>query len=110
MNLPTLKDNQYCLEGGEGFQRKYPNSFFIPSLKKRNNIVTGNYVMLIFKMTVIDDEIDYSIERMWVLVKERVKDFYLGTLNNDPCCLVHIKCGDDVVFKADHIIKITDGK
>lgn len=48
-------------------------------------------------------------ERMWVEIQERHGDWYLGTLDSDPCCTDAIQSGMPLWFQARHVIDIDLG-
>jgi hypothetical protein len=50
---------------------------------------------------------------MWVTVAERVGDFFIGILENQPACLepaenVYLCMGAEIPFLPEHVIDIAD--
>jgi mRNA-degrading endonuclease toxin of MazEF toxin-antitoxin module len=93
----------YVLEDGEENNRRYPDTFEIPAKDERHNLKAGQIVKLMFRITA-DGET--QTERMWVIVKGREKDGYLGILDNDPACTQKMKSGLEVNFEPRHVISI----
>lgn len=106
MELEKFYKKGYFLENGEKLHRENPETFLIPDLELRCSVLPGAIVKLIFNMLENDKTDETSVERMWVVVKSVDNGFYVGTLDNDPYGNVSIKCGDEVVFGAEHIIDI----
>ena len=73
----------YSLDNGEELNLEAPETFWIPPRDQRENILPGELVKLIFRIYVDDEQ---HVERMWVIVKERNMDGYIGALDNDPYC------------------------
>lgn len=64
---------------------------------------------LIFRIAVDNDEEPVAVERMWVIVRERVGDQYLGILDNDPRAIgenEELWSGVELPFSARHVIDI----
>lgn len=112
----------YCLIDGEEINRKYPETFVIPSLEDRNNVPDNYWVKLGFKTTesdrrlsnVIangaDTNLSVDVERMWVQIDDRESShgMYYGTLGNFPQIVTGIKMGQTVQFLANNILEITE--
>jgi hypothetical protein len=96
------------LEDVEETARKYPESFFIPKLRKRKTQRSGDSVRLHFLLESPEDG-EPSAERMWVTVTRAcgVLTAYLGRLENDPAFIQNLKAGDEVRFKPCHIARVT---
>jgi uncharacterized protein YegJ (DUF2314 family) len=45
-----------------------------------------------------------EVERMWVEIIDKQDDFYIGTLDNNPCADVYLKCEQTIYFQSKHII------
>ena len=106
MKLPTLEENHYSLISAEQMNKKFPDTFWIPSKERRENLSKGDIVKIIFEMESIEDPKELNAERMWVIITEKSNAFYVGKLDSFPFDNVHIKYGQRVNFKPEHIIDI----
>lgn len=45
---------------------------------------------------------------MWVIVRRRVGDYYVGVLDSDPGIAedLHLKPGTELVFRPEHVLDI----
>ena len=93
----------YTLDNGAELHQRFPDTFEIPPQKERDTLNAGDLVKLIFRIEFDDDA---HVERMWVLVKEVRPEYYVGALDNDPCCTEEIRSGMRVEFHADHVIQL----
>ncbi len=74
-------------------------------MERREALQFGDLATLIFRIAVDNDE----EPRMWVLVRERIGDHYLGILDNDPYAIEEddeFWSGIELPFAARHIIDI----
>lgn len=108
MDLAKLTADGWELEDGEARHTEAPSSFDIPPAAERHSLQPGQVVKLMFRIALRDDEGNESerTERMWVIVRGRVEDYYVGTLDNDAYCTDEFKAGRTVVFAARHVIQI----
>lgn len=113
MRKPDLEFDGWCLEDGEAHYRAAPDTFWIPELEKRQDLVTGDYAKLIFRISLEDDPNGRSsIERMWVVVRERIDGGYLGVLDNKPDAIEEndeLWLGTELPFAPGHVIDIEPG-
>ncbi len=93
----------YTLDNGLNLHREFLTTFWIPPQEDRESLRAGDLVKLIFRIEV-DDEA--HVERMWVQVTEVKPEYYVGVLDNDPCCTDEICHGMRVEFHSDHVIQI----
>ena len=93
----------YTLDSGEERHRDAPDTFELPSRTRRENLIEGDLVKLMFRIVI--DEIDF-VERMWVRVTDVRHGTYLGVLDNDAYSTNEIRSGMSVGFNADHVIQI----
>lgn len=94
----------YTLDNAEDVAREFPDTFYIPPRAQREKIPAEKLVKLIFRM---ETETEAFVERMWVIVKEKLEDGrYIGILDNDPSCTEEIKSGLKISFGPEHIIAI----
>jgi hypothetical protein len=109
MRQPDFERDGWCLDDGEQINREAPETFSIPNLALRQNLKVGDYAKLIFRIAVEGDEI--SVERMWVVVRERIPDGYIGILDNEPDAISEngeFWLGAELPFEYRHIIAIVD--
>ncbi len=105
MELASFEKNTYELDDGEQMHANAPDTFYIPTLKERENLKVGDCVKLVFRMDQpFKDHL--SVERMWVEITEVKDNYYIGYLDNDPDGEVLVECGDTVVFQPKHVIAI----
>ena len=110
MRAPSIERDGWCLESGEERHAANPDTFWIPDLEARRGLYPGCGVKLIFH---IDRPGGVDVERMWVVVTQRLDDGarYLALLDNTPCS----ECGPgrlepdfEVPFEPRHVINILD--
>jgi hypothetical protein len=113
MRLATRAQDSWQLDSGEERHRATPDSFWIPPLKDRQNLQTGQLAKLLFEIEGEDEQgtIDVWTERMWVLVTEHVGEFYVGILSNQPFRVepgdtFYLQHGSEIAFLAEHVIDI----
>jgi hypothetical protein len=66
-------------------------------------------VKLIFRISVDIEEEPVAVERMWVIVRERVGEQYLGILDNNPYAIEEndeFWSGVELPFSPRHVIDI----
>lgn len=100
--MPKIK--YFGLDSAEERAAKYPDTFWIPSEKTRQEVKAGFFVKLIFRST---GENNVSVERMWVEVKSRRKGKYKGVLKSSPAFLKDLIPGEDVEFGPEHICEVS---
>lgn len=99
--------DRWCLEDGEQQHREAPTTFLIPDLEVRRGLQPGDFAKLIFKIAMDDEEEPESVERMWVIVRERVRGGYFGVLNNQPATISEndqLWVGTELPFEPRHSI------
>ena len=96
---------KYLLDDCVELNRKYPETFEIPTEEEKLNIESGDFVKLVFinPDKKAGDGMPEA-ERMWV----RVTVDGVGVLDNDPV-VVNLKCGDIIEFEDKHIASIMKG-
>ncbi len=90
---------RWKLASGVECNRRWPDSFEIPSDAAKADVIPGDYVKLIFETN------DWG-ERMWVEVAEVDGDRYVGRLSNLPAGIPRLYPEDRIRFKSEHIIDI----
>jgi hypothetical protein len=90
-----------------------PENFWIPPLSERENLKVGDAAKLIFDIEGEDENgnIEIQGERMWVIIREKVNDIYIGILDSPPTCIdpesdFYLWPGSEIPFKAEHVIEI----
>lgn len=109
MREPNIDLDGWCLDDGEARHREAPATFPIPSLERRLELKPGDLAKLIFHIAVDSADEPFAVERMWVLVREKVGEVYLGLLDNDPYSLEEndeFWSGIELPFSARHVIGI----
>ena len=103
MELPSYDKDHYELDNCEETHKEFPDSYRIPERELRDNLKCGDLVKLVFRMQEKENTNVVSVERMWVEVQDKVSGVYISRLDNDPLGDVHVKCGQTVYFKAEHV-------
>ena len=93
----------YTLDDAEDVHEQYPDTFWIPARKVRENLEVGQLVKLLFRISNGSEE---QVERMWVEITKITDDGYEGILDNDPYCTKRITAGLKVNFQAKHVIEV----
>jgi hypothetical protein len=112
MRRPTIKTDYWELRSAEASHAKYGDRFWIPALAARQNIQRGQAARLMYDIEVDDEgKLEVVGERMWVIIKEKVGDTYIGILDNQPACSdfedgFYLCLGAEVPFLAEHVIDI----
>jgi hypothetical protein len=112
MREPDFDSDGWCLDDGEEINRHAPDTFWIPPLEEREALKPGDLVKLIFRISVDNEEEPVAVERMWVLVREKIGDRYFGILDNDPYSIEEndeLWNGVELPFSARHVIDIQPG-
>lgn len=112
MHQPSIKTNNWELRSAKASHAQYGDRFWIPPLEARQHIQRGQAARLLFDIEVDDEgKLEVQGERMWVIVKEKIGDTYIGILDNQPACSnfednVYLRLGVEVPFLAEHVIDI----
>jgi len=109
--LTTLDADGWKIDDGEAAHAENPDKFWIPSMSDRQSLESGAIVKIRFYIRAPNesgDLVDHG-ERMWVQVRERHGDWYLGELDNDPYCTDAIQAGMPIWFQPRHVIDIDRG-
>lgn len=112
MREPDIKIDGWCLDDGESRYAAAPETFWIPDRRRRESLEPGDLAKLIFRISVDDGDENVAVERMWVLVSERIDGGYLGMLDNEPGAIAEndeFWLGIELPFSARHVIDI-EGK
>lgn len=94
----------------EARQAEHPDSFRIPERQARESLAPGDAAKLLFdiEMLAAGRVIDRGVDRMWIIVKRRVGDNYIGVLDSDPGLAEGLSLGPgtEVLFGPEHISDI----
>ncbi len=101
--------NRWRLGNGVARNQAHPDTFSIPASDEIARLVPGDLAKLMFEVA---GRRTYrregaNGERMWVEITMRKKHRFRGTLANHPIVWNRIRHGDEVKFRAHHIIDIT---
>jgi hypothetical protein len=105
----TLEVDGWRLLSGEEQSARYPETFHMPARKERESLTPGDGVQLMFDIESRENGrlIDRGVDRMWVIVKRRIGDGYIGVLDNDPGRDGHLLSeGLPLRFGPEHVIAI----
>ena len=111
MREPDFDIDGWCLEDGEAYHAAAPDTFWIPERHRRDSLQVGDLAKLIFRISVDNAHEKVAVERMWVLVRERTPDGYLGVLDNEPNAIAEndeLWLGCELPFAAKHVISIEE--
>ncbi len=111
MREPNIDLDGWCLDNGEDCHRAAPSTFWIPPLEDRESLQPGDLAKLIFRISVDDPAEPVAVERMWVLVRERIPGGYLGILDNNPYAISEndeFWSGIELPFEPHHVINIDE--
>lgn len=105
------RDGWTLLSGEEQSIRsiRYAGTFHIPSRKARESLAAGDGVQLLFDIETRENGhlIDRGVDRMWVIVKRRSGEAYVGVLDNDPGReALQLGPGQPLKFGPEHVIAI----
>ena len=112
MPSPTLETDGWTLDDGEELHAQAPASFRIPPRGARETLRPGDLAKLVFRIMIDDDEEPIAVERMWVIVRERIDGGYFGLLDNEPYALAEnerLWPGTELPFEPRHVIDIQTG-
>lgn len=112
MRPATIDRHFWQLESAEARHAAHPQ-FRIPDRAERERLQRGQAAKLLFEIEgeTEDGTVERVVERMWVLVAERVGDGYVGILDNQPESLdrspdVYLTEGAEIPFWPEHVIAI----
>ena len=114
MRAATIDRHYWQLESGEA-RHAASTRFHIPDRAAREALRRGQAAKLLFEIEgeTEDGTVERIVERMWVLVAERVGDGYVGILDNQPSSLdrspdVYLTEGAEIPFWPEHVIAIAE--
>lgn len=110
MALAELARDGWELDDAEPIAREHPATFWLPERERRESLLPGDVVKLIFRIRTVDESgnEEINVERMWVTTERVEGSLYYGKLDNNPQCTPDIRAGFPVTFEARHVIGIWD--
>jgi hypothetical protein len=108
MRLPSFEMNGWRLMDGEVLHSDAPATFHIPDLALRKILAPGDLVKLVFEIAIEDSEFP-SVERMWVVIREKNPGGYFGVLVNKPASIPEndrLWDGTELPFEYRHIVDV----
>jgi len=109
MNFKMDSDG-WELISAEDRNATHPDTFKIPPREKRESLSRGDGAKLLFDIQTREEGavIDRGVDRMWVIVKARSKDGYIGVLDSNPGAAENLRLqqGDSITFGPEHISEI----
>jgi hypothetical protein len=106
----TIEENGWVLVSAEERAATAPNTFLIPPRTMRESLSPGDGAKLLFDIETREGGriIDRGVHRMWVVVKSRTAEGYIGVLDNDPGAAENLTLreGDSVIFGPEHVADI----
>jgi hypothetical protein len=109
MREPSWEVDGWELDNGEEINAEHPDTFWLPERSHREALYPGDYAKLIFRIALDSEDDPVSVERMWVLVRERTPGGYLGVLRNEPDAIEEndeLWLDTELPFRPEHIIDI----
>ncbi len=104
---PDYDRDGFYLEHAVMRSRLWPDTFHIPDAQVRYSIKPGQLVKMDFTFAPEGAEKDGSeTERMWVIVKERCDDHWVGILDDDPRFHDTIASNYVFHFHPDHLVAV----
>lgn len=80
-----------------------PFTFYLPNVSIIKKLKKGDSVKLIFPLKEKREDLPHS-ERMWVTIKSRIENNFIGKLENRPKYIKELEKGDIIEFKEYHVI------
>ncbi len=111
MRMPAFETDGWRLNDGEQLHREAPATFEIPDIELRKILQPGDFVKLIFEFDEVPGAPD-PVERMWVIIREKISGGYIGMLDNTPSFIAENKyfwVGSELPFEYRHIIDVLPG-
>jgi hypothetical protein len=114
MNEPPryskIEKHGWALVSAEERSAAAPDTFQIPSRTRRESLSPGDAVKLLFDIETRERGhiVDRGVDRMWVIVKTKTVEGYVGVLDSNPGAAENLKLhrGDLVVFGPEHVTDI----
>ncbi len=110
MSLAEIDRDGWELDDAEVIAKEHPMTFWLPGRRRRESLVLGDTVKLIFRIRTVDEagRAEINVERMWVTTEQVENGLYFGRLDNNPLCTGDMTAGFKVAFQPRHVIGIWD--
>ena len=109
-SFASLEKDGWALESGEERHARDPTQFELPSRRERDALAPGVAAKLLFVIETREGGslVDRGVDRMWVIVKRRAGNAYVGVLANDPGVAdgLTLRPGAEILFGPEHVIEI----
>jgi hypothetical protein len=106
----TIDRDGWRLVSAEERHAAHPQTFQIPSRGARESLAPGDGVRLLFEIETRERDrvIDRGVDRLWVIVKQRHGEGYVGLLDSDPGLAegLDLRPGDAIAFGPEHVADI----
>ena len=106
----TIEEDGWMLISAEERHSAHPETFEIPSLAAREALSPGDAVKLLFDIETREHSrvFDRGVDRMWLIVKRREGESYVGVLESDPGVAegLSLRPGTEVAFRPEHVAAI----
>ena|ERR1700744_1335957 len=109
MRMPSFEMDGWRLKDGEVLHSDAPATFHIPDLAVRKILQPADFAKLVFEIDIEDSEFP-AVERMWVIIRERIPGGYIGVLINEPASIPEndrLWDGTELPFEYRHIVDVT---
>ncbi len=107
---PTIEENGWVLASAEDRAAAHPDTFQLPPRTARESLSPGDGAKLLFDIETRENGrvVDRGVDRMWVVVKAKTEDGYIGVLDNDPGAAENLTLHekDPVAFRPEHVAEI----
>ena len=107
---PSIEKDGWILVSAEQRNAAAPTTFEIPSRAARESLQPGDSAKLLFDIETRSGDcvVDRGVDRMWVIVKRREREGYVGVLDNDPGLAegLLLRPGMEIVFGPEHVASI----
>ena len=108
--LATIERDGWTLLSAEARHALNSETFRIPDRAERESLLPGEAAQLLFDIEVRQGAqlLDRGVDRMWVIVKDRVGNLYCGVLDSDPGQAegLSLHPGSALFFGPEHVIAI----
>ena len=103
----VIDKDGWTLVSAEERHARSPEAFAIPSRTARTSLNPGDAVKLLFDIETREDGkvVDRGVDRMWVIVKRKTGNLYVGVLDSDPGTAerLALRPGTELLFGPEHV-------
>lgn len=109
-HFAVIEQDGWTLVSAEERHARSPETFVIPSRTERESLTSGDGVKLLFDIETREagKVIDRGVDRLWVIVKNKTGDLYVGVLDSDPGISegLTLRPGTELLFGPEHVSAI----